>query len=65
MGPSAPKAPPPPPAPFRDVNADVTSAAAQEKQRALLMSNMGGTLVTGGQGVTNGTTPVTKSLLGA
>lgn len=64
MMPSGPKAPPPPPAPFKDVSSDLDAAAAESKQKALALSNMGGTIVTGGQGVTNPTTPTTRTLLG-
>ncbi len=63
--PSAPHNPPPPPAPFQSVNQNVDAAQAAEKQKSLAMANMGGTLVTGGQGVMSPAPSVTKTLLGA
>jgi hypothetical protein len=63
--PKAPAPPPPPPEPPTRSDADIQAAALAERQRRARATGRSATILTSGQGVVDGVSPATKTLLGA
>ena len=62
--PKAPPPPPPPPPPPERSSAEVAAEAAAERKRLRAQRGRASTILTGGQGVANGSAVATKQLLG-